>query len=130
MGTEDLKAPKASVGHALSDMEQRDTELAKKSILSKFKVSTPGIKTATNAPPGIFPTIPRATLIVLLICVVGPGIQYSGGEAEAGALRTPELVENGNVLIHGREDSPTIVCTRWAHQSRSRKPDVKSSLGD
>ena len=117
----ELKQPKVTLGHILKDLEHRsrENEETKKSLLSKFKSSRPTIKTAASAPPGLFPTIPRATLIVLLICVIVPGFRYSGGRidgADAGVIRTSELVENGSV-IEGRQNSPTSICTRWSHQS-------------
>ncbi|KAG0649978.1 Kelch repeat-containing [Hyphodiscus hymeniophilus] len=119
------KAPaKVTFDHILKDAEYKDREEVegKKGIFGKFRGERPKIKTATTAPPGLFPTIPRAALIVLLICVVVPGFRYSaGGEnviggADAGVIRTPELVENGSV-IEGRQNSPTTVCTRWSHQA-------------
>jgi hypothetical protein len=120
--TSESKQPKVTFEHILKDLEHRDrgNEETKKSLLSKFKSSRPTIKTATSAPPGLFPTIPRAALIVLLICVIVPGFRYSGGGiggADADVIRASELVENGSV-IEGRQNSPTSICTRWSHQSR------------
>jgi hypothetical protein len=117
----DRKEAKVTLDNILKDLEQKDTEVAKKSLLSRFKGSRPTIRTTASAPPGMFPTIPRAALIVLLICVVVPGFRYSGGGenisgADAGVIRTPELVENGS-MIEGRQNSPTAICMRWAHQS-------------
>lgn len=119
--TQDEKGPKVTFDHILKDLEQKDSEAAKKSLFSKLRGPKPSIKTAASAPPGLLPTVPRAALIVLLICVVVPGFRYSGGGAnisgaDAGVIRTAELVENGSV-IEGRQNSPTTVCTRWSHQS-------------
>jgi hypothetical protein len=116
----DEKEHKITFDHILKDLEQKDTELEKKSLLSRFKGSRPVIKTAASAPPGRLPTIPRVALIVALVCVVVPGIQYGWGDningADAGVIRTPEFVDNGSV-IEGRQNSPTAVCTRWSHQT-------------
>ncbi|KAH6719053.1 hypothetical protein BKA61DRAFT_268821 [Leptodontidium sp. MPI-SDFR-AT-0119] len=86
------------------------------------KGSRPLIKSSATAPPGSFSSIPRVALIVFLIAVVVPGFRYSGGKdkvviggADAGVIRTAELVDNAST-IEGRADSPTSTCTRWAHQ--------------
>ncbi|KAF4621544.1 hypothetical protein G7Y89_g14528 [Cudoniella acicularis] len=83
----------------------------------------PQIKAASAGPPGSFSTLPRAVSIVLLIAVVIPGFRYSNGEdkvnisgADAGVIKTEELVDNGS-MIEGRANSPTDICTRWAHQT-------------
>lgn len=114
------RQPKVTFDHILKDSELTDkgNEETKKSLFGKLRGPRPTIKTAASAPPGLFPTVPRAALIVLLICVAIPGFRYSGsgiGAADAGVIRTSELVENGSV-IEGRQNSPTSVCTRWAHQ--------------
>lgn len=119
--TPNTKEQKVTFDHILKNLEYKDAEVAKKSLLSKFRGSRPTIKTAASAPPGLFPTVSRAALIVLLICVIVPGFRYSGGgnigSADAGVIRTPELIENGS-MIEGRQNSPTAVCTRWSHQSK------------
>jgi hypothetical protein len=115
--------PGVTFDHILKDLEHKNTgtEASKKGLFSILRGPRPNIKTAASAPPGSIPTVPRAALIVLLICVVVPGFRYSGGGAningaDAGVIRTAELVENGSV-IEGRQDSPTSICTRWSHQT-------------
>ena len=125
----DREKPKITFDHILKDLEHKNEdeegEMSKKAGgffgFGKLRGGRPQIKTAASAPPGMFPTIPRVALIVLLICVVVPGFRYSGGAesigaVDAGVIRTPEMVENGS-MINGRQDSPTTVCTRWAHQA-------------
>lgn len=70
--------PKITFEHTSKDVEPKDT-VVKRSLLSKFKGSRPDIKTAASTRPGLFPTVPRVALIVLLICVVVPGFRYGGG---------------------------------------------------
>lgn len=113
---ETKESNKITLDHILKDLEPKDTEAAKKS--SRSKVSRPSIKAAASAPPALLPTFPRVALIVLLICVVVPGFRYSVniGGVDGGVIRAAEMVENGS-MIEGRQNSPTAVCTRWAHQS-------------
>ena len=92
--------------------------------LSKITKGTrPQLKSSASAPPGALSTLSRSALIVFLIALVVPGFRYSTGSekvnipgADAGVIRTAELVENGSA-IEGRQNSPTSTCTRWAHQS-------------
>ena len=114
---------KIAPGNVSIRLGEKDEEMEKKSFFGKVGVSGPAMETATTAPPGLFPSIPRVGLIVLLICVVMPGFRYRGGTqssllsgADAVVIRTPELVENGSE-IEGRQNSPTEVCTRWSHQT-------------
>ena len=86
------------------------------------KVQRPAIKSSATAPPGSFSSVSRIALIAFLIAVVVPGFRYSSGSekinisgADAGVIREGFLVDNGSML-EGRADSPTDVCTRWAHQ--------------
>jgi len=86
------------------------------------KPQRPMIRQAATAPPGSFSSVTRVALLAFLIAVVVPGFRYStGGEkvniigADAGVIREGILVDNGS-LLEGRGDSPTDVCTRWAHQ--------------
>ena len=105
---------------------RKDGETAGQPWYSKLaKGSRPMIKSSATAPPGSFSSVPRVALIAFLIAVVVPGFRYSGGAnkvniggADAGVIRTAELVENAST-IEGRADSPTSTCTRWAHQSKS-----------
>jgi hypothetical protein len=92
-------------------------------ISSFFKGSRPTVKSSSTAPPGPVSSLPRVALIAFLIAIVVPGFKYSSGNgqammggADAGVIRTGELVDNGSV-IEGRANSPTDVCRRWAHQS-------------
>ncbi len=89
------------------------------------KPSRPVIKSAASAPPGSLYTLSRSALIAFLIALVIPGFRYIAGTekanisgADAGVIRATELVDNGPTL-EGRQNSPTSVCTRWSHQSKS-----------
>lgn len=89
----------------------------------------PMIKSSATAPPGSFSSLPRVAMLVFLIAVVVPGFRYTtnvdGGKsqvvmggADAGVIgRKPELVENASTIA-GRANTPTDVCTRWAHQCK------------
>jgi hypothetical protein len=116
------KKAKVTFEHILQDLEptnmankrqdKREDKRREPSLLSKIK-ARPMIKTRNSAPPGLLPT--RTTLLVLLLCVLVPGWRYGGGAAVAGVIRGGQMVENGGV-IEARQNSPTEVCTRWAHQ--------------
>lgn len=87
-----------------------------------MKGPRPQIRTASSAPPSSFSTLPRAALLAFLVAVVVPGFRYTSGKehinisgADAGVIRNSELVDNGST-IEGRANSPTDICTRWAHQ--------------
>ncbi|TVY27341.1 Kelch repeat-containing protein [Lachnellula hyalina] len=92
------------------------------SLFSKLvKGQRPVIKSSATAPPGSFPSVPRTALIAFLIAVVVPGFRYGNGiisGADAGLIPEGILVDNGST-IEGRADSPTDVCTRWAHQGNA-----------
>jgi hypothetical protein len=113
----------------LKDLEHKegvahaDSPRKSSSWYSKIgKGSRPKITTAASAPPGSFSTLPRAALIVFLIALVVPGFRYTGSGkvstpgADAGVIMRAELVDNGSA-IEGRQNSPTDICTRWAHMS-------------
>ncbi|TVY48258.1 Kelch repeat-containing protein [Lachnellula occidentalis] len=83
------------------------------------KGQRPLIKSSATAPPGSFSSVSRITLIAFLIAVILPGFRYGSdviGGADAGLIPEGILVDNGST-IEGRADSPTDVCTRWAHQA-------------
>lgn len=92
---------------------------------AKIAIGTrPVLRSSATAPAGSFSSISRVALIAVFIAVMVPGLRYSGGRdglivagADAGIIRSAQLVDNA-ATIEGRADSPTDVCTRWAHQSR------------
>ncbi|TVY16442.1 Kelch repeat-containing protein [Lachnellula arida] len=90
------------------------------SLFSKMvKGPRPVIKSSATAPPGSFSSVPRMALIAFLIAVVVPGFRYSSGimsGVDAGVIPEGILVDNGSML-EGRANSPTDICTRWAHQA-------------
>jgi hypothetical protein len=102
--------------------EESKKKLGSSSWYSKrTKGSRPRIKSSATSPPSTFATISRATMLVLLIAVVIPGLRYSVGRdkvniygADAGVITRAELVENGSA-IEGRQNTATDICTRWAH---------------
>lgn len=93
------------------------------------RVRRPRIRTVSSAPPPSLSTLSRVSTIALLIAVLLPGFSsyYKGREtvspvvADAGVIReTPRT--SGPVLesiVERREESPTRVCRRWAHQGES-----------
>ncbi|KAI9172123.1 Kelch repeat-containing protein [Paramyrothecium foliicola] len=71
----------------------------------------PRIKSASGAPPGSISGLQRFTMITLLIAVVIPAFSYYNGHSRveiSGADAGP---------VFKRQDSPTEVCIRWAHQA-------------
>jgi hypothetical protein len=133
--TQDSKDFKASsdTTRTSTDTDTKDGSDASRTSIdssrwfSKFiKGSQPMVKSSSTAPPGPLSSLPRVALITFLIAIVVPGFRYSSGNghammggADAGVIRTGELVDNGSV-IEGRANSPTDVCRRWAHQSQSK----------
>jgi hypothetical protein len=129
--TQDTKELKASSDTTRTSTDTKDSsDMTRASIdssrwYSKFyKGSRPTVKGSSTAPPGPLSSLPRVALITFLIAIVVPGFRYSSGNgqammggADAGVIRTGELVDNGSV-IEGRANSPTDVCRRWAHQSQ------------
>ncbi|KAI1470934.1 uncharacterized protein F4812DRAFT_283032 [Daldinia caldariorum] len=100
--------------------EGQEPAKGKSKWLSKLALSRrPRMKTTSSAPPPNIAGLHRLSMIALLIAIVLPTISYNNGRkkveisgADAGVIRpTP------TVLLKGREDSPTDVCTRWAGQS-------------
>ncbi|KAF7560354.1 hypothetical protein G7046_g3794 [Stylonectria norvegica] len=70
----------------------------------------PRIKSTSGAPPGTVSGIQRLTLLALLIAVVIPAFNCRSGRSN--------LDLNGvDAGLVRRENSPTDVCTRWAHQA-------------
>jgi hypothetical protein len=129
--TQDTKQFKASSDTARTSTDTKDgsetggTSSDSSRWFSKFiKGSRPTLKSSSTAPPGPLSSLPRVALITFLIAIVVPGFKYSTGNgqaivggADAGVIRVAELVDNGSV-IEGRANSPTDICTRWAHQSQ------------
>lgn len=123
--TESIKSRKTTFGEILGTSDEGESSERKDNSAwySKLvKAPRPTIKSSATAPPSSFSSMPRVALLAFLIAVVWPGFRYnSGGEtvslsgADAGVIREAALVSNGNT-IEGRADSPTDVCTRWAHQ--------------
>ncbi|EJT68665.1 hypothetical protein GGTG_13759 [Gaeumannomyces tritici R3-111a-1] len=107
----------------------------KQSWFSKLPMGRrPRIKAAASAPPP--PTVTslsRVTMIAMLIAVVLPAFSYNNGRqkvgvsgADAGVVNSPrgrrwewwqhQDRDRGSALVP-RANSPTQVCTRWAHQT-------------
>ncbi|KAI0152093.1 hypothetical protein F4776DRAFT_12650 [Hypoxylon sp. NC0597] len=97
-----------------------DSPKRKSSWLSKLAPTRrPRIKTASSAPPPTTAGLHRLSMIALLIAIVLPTISYNNGRqkvdisgADAGMIRPAP-----SVVLEGRDNSPTNVCTRWAGQS-------------
>ncbi|RDL42076.1 Uncharacterized protein BP5553_02055 [Venustampulla echinocandica] len=91
---------------------------------SRVVKPTQTVNSAAAMPASSLATIPRAALVVILIALFVPtfrskiGVEVNINGADAGVIRTAELVENGS-SIEGRANSPANVCTRWAHQAAS-----------
>lgn len=119
---EDSNEKKRKFEDPLKENEQKGNS-KKGGWYSKLaKNPRPMVTSSATAPPGSFTSLPRVALIVCLIAIVLPGLRNSGDTevnmngADAGVIREPELVDNASA-IEGRADSPTSICTRWAHQS-------------
>ncbi len=120
---EDSNEKKRKFEEPLNENEQKGNSKKSGGWYSKLaKGPRPIVKTAASAPPPSFTTIPRVALIVFLIAIVVPGLRNRGDTevnmngADAGVIMKAELVDNASA-IGGRANSPTSVCTRWAHQS-------------
>ncbi|KAL8370111.1 hypothetical protein RB595_000471 [Gaeumannomyces hyphopodioides] len=107
----------------------------KQSWFSKLPMGRrPRIKAAASAPPP--PTVTslsRVTMIAMLIAVVLPAFSYNNGRrkveisgADAGVINGPSGRQRGwwqhqdrgqGSSLVPRANSPTQVCTRWAHQT-------------
>ncbi|KAH6632094.1 hypothetical protein F5144DRAFT_240829 [Chaetomium tenue] len=84
------------------------------------RVRRPRIKSVSSAPPSMS-TITRLSSVALLIAVLLPGFSYyqsreetASNLAEAGVIQTT-AAESRPILE--RENTPTEVCKRWAHQA-------------
>lgn len=107
----------------------------KQSWFSKLPMGRrPRMKAAASAPPPPTATsYSRVTMIAMLIAVVLPAFSYNNGRqkvevsgADAGVVDSPRGQEwgwrqhqdgdQGSAFVP-RANSPTQVCTRWAHQS-------------
>lgn len=87
------------------------------------RVRRPRIKSVSSAPPSMS-TITRLSSIALLIAILLPGFSYYQSReeaaptlAEAGVIQTT-AAESSPILE--RENTPTEVCKRWAHQGERR----------
>ena len=69
----------------------------------------PKVRSVSSAPPATVSSIQRFTMLALLIAVVLPGFSWINGREKIGA-------DAG--VIRKRDNSPTDVCKRWAHQSK------------
>lgn len=95
------------------------------------KPSRPVLKSAATAPPATFSTFPRLAILAFLITIVIPGMNCRGtGEQNvdfpadgvgAGPIESAELMAS-SLSLEKRANSPTDICTRWAHQSMFPKP--------
>jgi hypothetical protein len=71
----------------------------------------PRVKSASGAPPKAVFGLQRFALITVLICVVLPAFSFHNAQSATD-------ISGANAgVIQKREDSPTDVCTRWAHQA-------------
>lgn len=135
---ESFKSTKTTFDEILGDDDDKENSDAKQrrehaGWYSKIvKGQRPVIRSSATAPPGSFSSVSRVALIAFLIAVVVPGFRYSSGSekinisgADAGVIPEGILVDNGST-IEGRDNSPTDVCTRWAHQGTS---SYHTSLG-
>ncbi|KAI9778533.1 MAG: hypothetical protein M1835_004906, partial [Candelina submexicana] len=75
-------------------------------------------------PATAFPNATRLIFLALLLALISPVLHApSSGVAEFGAKaltlrrRGSSSIDEGVGLLAARDDSPTTVCTRWAHQS-------------
>lgn len=106
---------------SLRENHQRTNTNEKKAFWKLGRQSRPMVRSSATAPAGAFSTIPRIAMLAFLIAIVVPGLRNRGSlevgmnGADAGVIRKAELVDNAS-SIEGRADSPTDVCTRWAHQ--------------
>lgn len=91
-------------------------------LFSKLvKGQRPIIQSSATAPPGSFSSMSRIALIAFLVAVVVPGFRYSSGimsGVDAGVIPEGIIVDKGSML-EGRANSPTDICTRWAHQGNA-----------
>lgn len=72
----------------------------------------PRVQAASDAPPGGSTGLPRFTMIALLIAIIIPALSLrSSAEGTKGAS-----VASAGPIVR-RDDSPTDVCIRWAHQA-------------
>ncbi|KLU92852.1 hypothetical protein MAPG_11818, partial [Magnaporthiopsis poae ATCC 64411] len=107
----------------------------KQSWFSKLPMGRrPRMKAAASAPPPSTATsFSRVTMIAMLIAVVLPAFSYNNGRqkvevsgADAGVINSPrgqqwgwrqhQDGDQGSAFVP-RANSPTQVCTRWAHQT-------------
>lgn len=72
----------------------------------------PRVPAASDAPPGGGSGLSRFTMIVLLIAIIIPALSLRS----TADGRKAASVANANPILR-REDSPTDVCIRWAHQA-------------
>lgn len=108
----------ARTGGDSSPLDEKDSPQSPTSATSGkqpwyVKLATarrPKVRSVSSAPPATVSSIQRFTMLALLIAVVLPGFGYINGREKIGA-------DAG--VIRKRDDSPTDVCTRWAHQSTS-----------
>lgn len=81
----------------------------------------PRIKDVGSPPPPGASSLPRLTMLVLLIAVILPCFTYNGrgklemNGADAGPISRSHM--QPGPALEMRADSPTQVCTRWSQQS-------------
>ena len=96
------------------------------------RVRRPRIKSVSSAPPSMS-TITRLSSVALLIAILLPGFSYYQSREEAA----PTLAEAGVIQtttaearpILERENTPTEVCKRWAHQGECRTRHARTYMG-
>ena len=96
-----------------NDQLQRQDSSASKPWYAKLasSKSRPRIRSTSSAPPGTISGLQRFTLIAMLIAVVLPTFSWCKGRSMVGFSGA-----DAGVIVK-RENSPTDVCTRWAHQA-------------
>lgn len=72
----------------------------------------PRVQAASDAPPGGGSGVTRFTMIALLIAIIIPALSL---RSSAEGNKAPSVASAGPITR--RDDSPTDVCIRWAHQT-------------
>ncbi|ORY62475.1 uncharacterized protein BCR38DRAFT_458970 [Pseudomassariella vexata] len=77
------------------------------------------IKASYSGPPPTVSGLPRLTIMALIIAIIIPTLSYNNGhqKVEMSGVDASLIWTTPGIILEGRADSPTDVCTRWAHQS-------------
>jgi hypothetical protein len=122
-------SPANSTGSDIKEKSKTIQDTEQKSWYPRLaKPSRPLLKPAATAPPATFSTFPRVAILAFLIAIVIPGMSYRGtgvlnvnvpaDGVGAGPIDSAELMAS-SMDSEKRGNSPTDICTRWAHQSMS-----------